>query len=173
MDWPLVFLRSFVVVSLGGCPTIGRADLAHTDGASDFIFSETYPVSVTDVSYDSHTAQMLTASEINEPLEDSLIDLWQKICAKGFVEIESAWKLQFLYKAGGAHWLTSVLVKTLLKVSYQDDLHKQTELLRAILHIDIEQTTLALLQHVIPQYLQCKTNREFLTDPRGAALAKV
>ena len=34
-------------------------------------------------------------------------------------------------------------------------------------------TTLALLQHVIPQYLQCKTNREFLTDPRGAALAKV
>ena len=128
---------------------------------------------MTDVSYDSHTAQMLTPSEINEPLEDSLIDLWQKICAKGFVEIESAWKLQFLYKAGGAHWLTSVLVKTLLKVSYQDDLHKQTELLRAILHIDIEQTTLALLQHVIPQYLQCKTNREFLTDPRGAALAKV
>ena len=38
MDWPLVFLRSFVVVSLGGCPTIGRADLAHTDGASDINF---------------------------------------------------------------------------------------------------------------------------------------
>ena len=128
---------------------------------------------MTDVSYDSHTAQMLTASQINEPLEESLIDLWQKICAKGFVEIESAWKLNFLYKAGGAHWLTSVLIKSLLKVSYQDDLNKQVELLKAILHIEIEQTTLALLQHVIPQYLQCKTNREFLTDPRGAALAKV
>ena len=116
---------------------------------------------------------MLTASQINEPLEESLIDLWQKICAKGFVEIESAWKLHFLYKAGGAHWLTSVLIKSLLKVSYQDDLNKQTELLKAILHIEIEKTTLALLQYVVPQYLQCKTNREFLTDPRGAALAKV
>ena len=138
-----------------------------------FSFSETYPVAVTDVSYDSHTAQMLTSSQINEPLEDSLIDLWKKICAKGFVEIESAWKLQYLYKAGGAHWFTSVLVKSLLKVSYQDDLNKQTELLKAILHIEIEKTTLALLQYVVPQYLQCKTNREFLTDPRGAALAKV
>ena len=38
MDWPLVFLRSFVVVSLGGCRTIGRADLAHTNGASDINF---------------------------------------------------------------------------------------------------------------------------------------
>ena len=136
-------------------------------------FLDTYPVAVTDGSYDSHTAQMLNASQINEPLEDSLIDLWKTICAKGFVEIESAWKLHYLYKAGGAHWFTSVLVKSLLKVSYQDDLHKQTELLKAILHIEIEQTTLALLQHVIPQYLQCRTNREFLTDPRGGALAKV
>ena len=40
MDWPLVFLRSFVVVSLGGCPTIGRADLAHTEGASESNFLE-------------------------------------------------------------------------------------------------------------------------------------
>ena len=38
MDWPLVFLCSFVVVSLGGCSTIGRADLCHMDGASDIIF---------------------------------------------------------------------------------------------------------------------------------------
>ena len=38
MDWPLVFLRSFVVVSLGGCPTIGRADLALTKGASESLF---------------------------------------------------------------------------------------------------------------------------------------
>ena len=131
------------------------------------------PVANTDISYDSKTARMLTQTELNEPLEATLLNLWDKICAKGYVEIESACQLNYLYKAGGAHWLTSVLIKALMNVSYQDDLAKQTELMKAIFHIDIEQTTLALLLYVIPQYLQCKKNREKLTDPRGSALAKL
>lgn len=130
-------------------------------------------VSMTDESYDCKTAQMLNPAQTSEPLEESLCRVWSKICAKSYVDIETAWQLRFLYKAGGAHWFASVLVKSLMNVSYQDDLNKQTELLRAIFHIDIEQTTLSLLQHVIPQYLQCKTNREMLTDPRGTALAKL
>lgn len=134
---------------------------------------DTLPVTSTDESYDCKTAQMLSQAQMNEPLETSLMELWTKICNKGFVDIESAWKMQYLFKTGGAHWFTSVLIKALLGVSYQDELTKQTELLRAILHIDIEQTTLALLYHTIPQYLHCKNKRELLTDPRGAALAKL
>lgn len=139
----------------------------------EFHFTDCVNVSVADVSYDCKTAQMLSQSQMNEPLEESLCKVWSKICAKSYVDIETAWQLKFLYKAGGSHWFASVLVKSLMNVSYQDDLNKQTELLRAIFHIDIEQTTLSLLQHVIPQYLQCKTNREMLTDPRGTALAKL
>ncbi len=126
-----------------------------------------------DVSYDCKTAQMLSPSQSQEPLEDALRALWTKVCAKGYVDIESAWQVHYFFKAGGAHWFTTVLTNSLLEVSYQDDLAKQTELLRAILHIDIEQTTLALLHCVIPQYLQCQTKRELLTDPRGNALARL
>ena len=141
--------------------------------SNHFRLTDAVPVTTVDISYDSKTARMLSHEQLNEPLEQSLLDLWDKICSKGFVEIEAACQLNFLYKAGGAHWFTSVLIKALLKISYQDDLAKETELMKALFHIDIEQTTLALLNHVIPQYLQCKKNREKLTDPRGSALAKL
>ena len=41
------------------------------------------------------------------------------------------------------------------------------------MHLDIEQTTLALLLHVMPKYLQYKQHRQHLTDPQGSALAKL
>ena len=125
-----------------------------------------------DISYDAKSVPMLDDAQINEPLEKALLELWTKINHKGFIDIEAAWKLKYLYKSGGSHWFTSVLIKALLNITYQDDLNKQTELLRALFHIDIEQTTSALLQHVVPQYLQSK-GKEMLTDPRGTALAKL
>ena len=64
-------------------------------------------------------------------------------------------------------------IESLLHVTYQDELNKQTELLRSVMHLDIEQTTLALLLNVMPKYLQYKQHRETLTDPHGAALAKL
>ena len=125
-----------------------------------------------DITYDAKSVSMLDEAQMNEPLEETLLDLWTKINQKGFIDIQAAWKLKYLYKSGGSHWFTSVLIKALLNITYQDDLNKQTELLRAVFHINIEQTTSALLQHVVPQYLQSK-GREWLTDPRGTALAKL
>ena len=69
--------------------------------------------------------------------------------------------------------MISVLIESLLHVTYQDDLAKKTETLRSIMHLDIEQTTLALLLHVMPKYLQYKQHRQHLTDPQGSALAKL
>lgn len=124
-------------------------------------------------SYDPKTAIMLSHSQYDKPLKDCLLELWHKITAKGWLDIESAWKLNYLLKTGGPHWFTTVLVEDLLSAIYQDDLNKQTELLRAVLHIDIEQTTVALLLHVVPKYLQYRSMRDHLTDPHGTALAKL
>ena len=56
----LVFLRSFVVVSLGGCPTIGRADLVHTEGASESIFLEKFsPIPVTQAKQEQNSSDFL------------------------------------------------------------------------------------------------------------------
>ena len=110
-------------------------------------------------SYDPKIAPMLNAHQVDNSLQDVLLDVWTKICSKGYVDIEAAWKLKYLYKTGGSFWMTSVLIESLLHVTYQDDLTKKTETLRSIMHLDIEQTTLALLLHVMPKYLQYKQHR--------------
>ena len=92
-----------------------------------------------------------------------------------FVNLYSAVCLHIFYNffTGGSFWMISVLIESLLHVTYQDDLAKKTETLRSIMHLDIEQTTLALLLHVMPKYLQYKQHRQHLTDPQGSALAKL
>lgn len=122
---------------------------------------------------DARTSQELNHMQLNRPLQESLLEIWHSVTAKGWLTIEAGWRLHDLLKSGGPNWFTSVLVEDLLTVVYQSDIDKQTELLRAVLHINIEQTTLSLLLHVVPGYLQYNTKREKLTDPHGTALAKL
>ena len=92
-----------------------------------------------ELSYDPKIAPMLSTHQVDNSLQEVLLDVWSKICSKGFVDIESAWRLKYLYKTGGSFWFTSVLIESLLHVTYQDELNKQTELLRSVMHLDIEQ----------------------------------
>ena len=109
-----------------------------------------------------------------ESLNSILLDLWRnKISRYGRLDIESTWKIRHLLTAGGANWMTSVLVDELLSTVYQTDLEKMTELLISIFHVDIEKCTLSLLLHVAPAFLQYPHKRDRLTDPHGNAFAQL
>lgn len=123
--------------------------------------------------YDPKSSDILLPLEMNKPLKEVLIQVWKSVGQRGWLDIESMWRLHSLLKTGGPNWFTSCLVEDLLSVVYQTDIDKLTELLLAIFYVDIEQCTLALLLHVIPGYLQYRNKRERLTDPHGTALAKL
>nr|ACO15080.1 Mediator of RNA polymerase II transcription subunit 24 [Caligus clemensi] len=65
------------------------------------------------------------------------------------------------------------LLEELLKVVYQEDMDRLTELVISIFHVDLEEVTLALLVHVVPSYLMSMEKNLRLTDPHGTLLAKV
>ena len=82
-----------------------------------------HPISVEndlEFSYDPKVAPMFNTQQVDSSLQDVLLDVWNKICAKGFVDIESAWRLKYLYKTGGSFWFTSVLIGKLHFISSFD-----------------------------------------------------
>ena len=104
---------------------------------------------------------------------ESLLATWTHVNNLGHLDMDSVWILQDLFKICGAKWLVGVLIKDLLSLVYLDEIQKKTEMLIAVLHVELEECTLALLLHVVPKYLQYKENQSCLTDPHGTAVAKV
>lgn len=79
--------------------------------------------------------------------------IWQEIYQRGWINIQATQSLESLLKTGGPLWFVSNLVKELLKVQYQEELDRSLDLIFAILHLDIENCTLELINHILPQYL--------------------
>ncbi|XP_040568441.1 mediator of RNA polymerase II transcription subunit 24 [Lepeophtheirus salmonis] len=109
----------------------------------------------------------------NSSLKDSLQNVWEKVSRSGWLDIDSVLKIKELYRIGGAQWLSECLIDELLKVVYQEDMDRLTELVISIFHVDLEQCTLSLLLHVVPGYLTSLEKSLRLTDPHGTLLAKV
>ena len=78
-----------------------------------------------------------------------------------------------VYRIGGRRWFVESLLEELLSVAYQDDLERQTDILAAVFHLDLEGCTEELLGTVLPGMLQVRAKRRRLTDPHGTAVAKV
>ncbi|KAH7947457.1 hypothetical protein HPB52_012186 [Rhipicephalus sanguineus] len=70
-------------------------------------------------------------------------------------------------------WFSDTLVRQALKHDHLEDLHRAIDLSFGLFHIDIEQCALALLTQVLPNYLLWETRQDFLTEPRGSALARL
>lgn len=84
---------------------------------------------------------------------EQLQQIWQGIHQRGWITIQATQSLEFLLKTGESLWFVSNLVKELLKVQYQEELDRSLDLIFAIMHLDIENCTLALIKQVLPQYL--------------------
>ena len=121
--------------------------------------------------YNPALADLLSSDDSDSTLRISLTKVWSHLRATGILELDAVWVLQDLHRAGGTIWFVSSLVEELLSLVYQEELDKMSDLLTAVLSIDLEECTLALLTEVLPSLVLAKGER--LTDPHGSAMAKI
>ncbi|XP_008553278.1 mediator of RNA polymerase II transcription subunit 24 [Microplitis demolitor] len=108
-----------------------------------------------------------------QPILEQLESVWQDIQQRGWVNIQATHTLESLLNTGGSLWFVSNLIKEALKYRYQEQLDQAIDLIFAIFHLDIENCTLDLLNHVLPQYLYNSQQSEQLVEPQSSELAKL
>lgn len=108
-----------------------------------------------------------------QPILEQLQTIWDDIKTRGYLHIDATHVIESLLNTTGAVWFVTNLVKETLKFRYQDDLDRSVDIVLAIFHLDIEKCTLALINHVLPQYLYNAKLCEELVEPQSAVLAKL
>lgn len=88
-----------------------------------------------------------------QPILEQLESVWQNINQRGWINIQATQSLESLLNTGGSLWFVTNIVKEVLKYRYQEELDRAVDLAFAIFHLDIENCTLDLINHIIPQYL--------------------
>lgn len=108
-----------------------------------------------------------TTTATLEVLQDSV----KMIFTKGCADVELIQRLDHMLKVGGHNWFVWHLVQEMLTHDRTEDLSSSVGLTYALLHLDIEGCTDALLNDTLPQLLLSNGSSQKLSDPRGKALA--
>ncbi|XP_012274069.1 mediator of RNA polymerase II transcription subunit 24 isoform X2 [Orussus abietinus] len=108
-----------------------------------------------------------------QPISEQLESVWRDIHQRGWINVKATQSLESLFNTGGSLWFVSNLVKEALKYRYQEELDRAVDLTFSIFHLDIENCTLDLLNHVVPQYLYNSLQSEELVEPQSSVLAKL
>lgn len=108
-----------------------------------------------------------------QPILELLQTVWEDIKTRGYLHIDATHIIESLLNTAGPVWLVTNLVKETLKFRYQEDLDRSVDIVLALLHLDIEKCTEALLVHILPQYLYNAKLCEELVEPQSAILAKL
>ncbi|XP_020300411.1 mediator of RNA polymerase II transcription subunit 24 isoform X2 [Pseudomyrmex gracilis] len=108
-----------------------------------------------------------------QPILEQLESVWQNINQRGWITIQATQSLESLLNTGGSLWFVTNIVKQVLKYRYQEELDQAVDLAFAVFHLDIENCTLDLINHVIPQYLHNSLQSDELVEPQSSILAKL
>ncbi|XP_047345364.1 mediator of RNA polymerase II transcription subunit 24 isoform X2 [Vespa velutina] len=108
-----------------------------------------------------------------QPILEQLESVWYSINQRGWICMQATQSLELLLNTGGSLWFVSNIVKEVLKYRYQEELDQAVDLAFAIFHLDIENCTLDLINHIIPQYLYNSLQSEELVEPQSSILAKL
>ncbi|XP_017892160.1 mediator of RNA polymerase II transcription subunit 24 isoform X1 [Ceratina calcarata] len=108
-----------------------------------------------------------------QPVLEQLQSVWRSINQTGWISIPAIQSLESLLNTGGSLWFVTNIVREVLKYRYQVELAHAVDLAFAIFHLDIENCTLDLIQHIIPQYLYNSLQSEELVEPQSSILAKL
>nr|CAD7399365.1 unnamed protein product [Timema cristinae] len=108
-----------------------------------------------------------------QPVSSQLGDVWEGIQKRGWIHIQATHSLESLLNTSGCQWFVTNIVKEVLNYRYQEMLEQAVDLAFGVFHLDIEKCTLALLLHVLPQYLHNRLQSEELVEPQASALAKL
>nr|XP_014095277.1 mediator of RNA polymerase II transcription subunit 24 isoform X1 [Bactrocera oleae] len=104
------------------------------------------------------------------PLSDQFREVWKTVTEHGWLPVMSAQVLESLLQSGGPTWLTRHLVQEIMTCKYTKDMMKTMDIVFAILHLDIERNTEALLKDVIPSYAHQMVGGE-INEPQSHVLA--
>ncbi|XP_068775008.1 mediator of RNA polymerase II transcription subunit 24 isoform X3 [Struthio camelus] len=107
-----------------------------------------------------------------KPIKEVLTSVFTKVLEKGWVDSRSIHIFDTLLHMGGVYWFCNNLVKELLKETRKEHTLRAVELLYAIFCLDMQQLTLTLLGHILPNLLTDSSKWHTLMDPPGKALAK-
>ncbi|KYM99981.1 Mediator of RNA polymerase II transcription subunit 24 [Cyphomyrmex costatus] len=108
-----------------------------------------------------------------QPILEQLESVWQNINQRGWINIQATQSLKSLLNTGGSLWFVTNIIKEVLKYRYQEELDQAVDLAFAIFHLDIENCTLDLINHIIPQYLHNSMQSDELVEPQSSILAKL
>ncbi|XP_070584225.1 mediator of RNA polymerase II transcription subunit 24 isoform X2 [Erythrolamprus reginae] len=108
-----------------------------------------------------------------KPIKEVLTNVFSKVLEKGWVDSHSIHIFDTLLHMGGVYWFCNNLVKELLKETRKEHAIRAVELLYSIFCLDMQQLTLTLLGHILPNLLTDSSKWHVLMDPPGKALAKL
>ncbi|XP_030386391.1 mediator of RNA polymerase II transcription subunit 24 [Scaptodrosophila lebanonensis] len=107
------------------------------------------------------------------PLIEQFRDVWRTVVADvGYLPVRAVQTLESLLLAGGPAWLATQLVEELLRCKYMRDMTKITDIVFAVMHLDIERTTEALLQYVVAPLI-LKRQGDDINEPQSLLLARL
>ncbi|XP_055534886.1 mediator of RNA polymerase II transcription subunit 24 isoform X2 [Wyeomyia smithii] len=107
------------------------------------------------------------------PLEEQFEEVWNNVVERGWLPIDSTLILENLLQSCGPFWLVDKLVQQIYGCKYVRDMRKTMDIVFAIMHLDIERCTVALLSQLVPMMLLNKLQISEIIDPFSRVLAKL
>ncbi|XP_058460043.1 mediator of RNA polymerase II transcription subunit 24 [Malaya genurostris] len=107
------------------------------------------------------------------PLEEQFEEVWKQVVERGWLPIDSTLVLDNLLQSCGPFWLVDKLVQQIYHCKYVRDMNKTMDIVFAIMHLDIERCTIALLSQLVPMMLLNKLQISEIVDPFSRVLAKL
>lgn len=101
--------------------------------------------------YDSRSSiDLLYKQTSQKPLNDLFNDQWAEIQTKKWLPFDVATNLEQLFKSCGAFWMMKNLVDQIQKCKFIKEMENTMDIAFAIMHLNIESCTEALLREILP-----------------------
>lgn len=101
--------------------------------------------------YDSRsTIDSLQKHTNQKPLNDLFDEQWKEINSKKWLPFDVAMNLEQLFKSSGAFWMMKNLVEQIIKCKFINEMETSMDIIFAIMHLNIEACTEALLREILP-----------------------
>lgn len=87
------------------------------------------------------------------PLVQPFNELWQSTVKRGFLPIDHIQTLEVLLQTSGPFWMVSRLIDEMLRCKFTKELLRMMDVAFALMHMQIEKCTVALLSEWLPMLL--------------------
>jgi mediator of RNA polymerase II transcription subunit 24 len=113
-------------------------------------FSEKFTLTceiITKLSTDSRPSTDLVPSK---SMTETFNEQWQEICSNRWLSFDVAMSLEQLYKSCGSFWMMKNLIDQIMKCKLIQEMENTMDIVFAVMHLNIEAFTEALLRDILP-----------------------